>query len=75
MKKQNNEYGVNLLKILTTCEENGFTLLHCAAVGGSVDIVNALIKAVNEVNKHFEMDERINIDDTTYDGRSVLHLA
>lgn len=44
MKKQNNEYGVNLLKILTTCDENGFTLLYCAAEGGSVDIVNALIK-------------------------------
>lgn len=75
MKKKNNVYDLYLLKILTTRDNDGFSLLHCAAEGGSVDIVNALMKAVDEVNKHFEIDERINIDDTTYDGRSVLHFA
>lgn len=39
MIKQNIEYDVNLLKILTSRDEDGFTLLHCAAEGGSVDIV------------------------------------
>lgn len=75
MKKKNNLYDLNLLKILTTRDNNGFSLLHYAAEGGSVDIVKALIKVVDEVNEHSEMDERINIDNTTYDGRSVLHLA
>lgn len=75
MKRKNNVYDLNLLKILTTRDNDGFSLLHCAAEGGSVDIVKALIKVVREVNKHFEMEERINIDNTTYDGRSVLHLA
>lgn len=75
MKKKNNVYDLNLLKILTTRDNDGFSLLHCAAEGGSVDIVKALIKVVDDVNKHFEMDERINIDNTTFDGRSVLHLA
>lgn len=56
MKKINGEYDVNILKILTSRDKNGCTLLHCAAEGGSVDIVKAMIKAVDEVNKHFEMD-------------------
>ncbi|XP_052678992.1 putative ankyrin repeat protein RF_0381 isoform X2 [Crassostrea angulata] len=75
MKKQKNEYDVNLLKILTTRDENGFTLLHYAAEGGSVDIVKALIKAVDEANEHLEMEDRTNIDDTTHDGLTVLHIA
>lgn len=75
MKKKNEEYDVNLLKILTSRDEKGCTLLHCAAEGGSVDIVKMLIKAANEVNKHFEMEDKIDIDDVTYDGLSVLHIA
>lgn len=75
MKKENDEYDVNLLKILTSRDKDGFTLLHCAAEGGSVDIVKALIKAVNEANEHLEMEDRANIDDTTYDGLTVLHIA
>lgn len=75
MEKQNNEYDINRLKILTTRDKEGYTLLHCAAEGGSVDIFKALIEAMHEVNKYFEIKDRININDTTHDGLSVLHLA
>lgn len=72
MKKKNNVYDLNLFNILTTRDNDGFSLLHWAAEGGSVDIMKAMIKVVDEVNKHFEMDERSNIDYTTYDIASCL---
>lgn len=75
MKKKDCEYYVNLLKILTSRDKEGHTLLHCAAEGGSKDIVKALIKAMVEVDKHSEIKDKIKIDDTTYDGLSVLHIA
>lgn len=75
MKKKDGEYDVNLLKILTSRDKDGYTLLHCAAEGGSVDIFKALTKAMEEMNKCVEMKDKIKIDDTTYNGRSVLHLA
>lgn len=75
MKKKNDEYDVNLLKILTSRDKEGHTLLHCAAEGGSENIVTALIKAMDEANKHSKIKDKIKIDDTTYDGLSVLHIA
>lgn len=75
MKKKNNEYDVHLLKILSSRDEDGYTLLHCAAEGGSVDIFKALTKAMEEINMCVKMKDKIKIDDTTYNGRSVLHLA
>lgn len=75
MKKKNDEYDVNLLKILTSRDKDGYTLLLCAAEGGSVDIFKALTKAMEEINRFVKMKDKIKIDDTTYNGRSVLHLA
>lgn len=75
MKKINGEYDVNILKILMSRDKDGCTLLHCAAEGGSVDIAKALIQVVDEVNKHFEMEDKIDINDVTYDDLSVLHIA
>lgn len=54
-----------LHKILTSHDKDGYALLHCAAEGGSIDIFKALIDATDE----------IQIDDTTHDGRTVLHIA
>lgn len=55
----------NLQQILTSHEKNGYTLLHCAAVGGSVDIFEAIIKT----------GDKIKVHETTYDGLTVLHIA
>lgn len=54
-----------LQKILTSHDKDGYALLHCAAEGGSIDIFKALIDAT----------DKIQVDDTTYDGRTVLHIA
>lgn len=51
--------------ILTLHDKDGYNLLHCAAEGGSIDIFNALVNATNQ----------IKINDTTNDGRTVLHIA
>lgn len=55
----------NVLNILTLRYEDGSTLLHYAAEGGSVDIFQTLINTTDQ----------IKVDDTTCDGRTVLHLA
>lgn len=55
----------NVQKILTSCDKDGYTLLHCAAEGGSVDIFKELIHVTDQKR----------VDDTTYDGRTVLHIA
>lgn len=55
----------NLHKILKSHDKDGYALLHCAAEGGSIDIFKALIDATDE----------IQVDDTTHDGRTVLHIA
>eukprot|EP00105_Crassostrea_gigas_P018391 XP_011436502.1 PREDICTED: alpha-latroinsectotoxin-Lt1a [Crassostrea gigas] len=52
-------------RILTLHDKDGYNLLHCAAEGGSIDIFKALVSATNQ----------IKVDDTTYDGRTVLHIA
>lgn len=55
----------NLHKILTSHDKDGYALLHCAAEGGSIDIFKALIGAT----------DKIQVGDTTHDGRTVLHIA
>lgn len=55
----------NAQKILTSRDTDGYTLLHYAAEGGSICIFRALINAT----------DKIKVDDTTYDGRTVLHIA
>lgn len=55
----------NLQQIMTSHDKNGYTLLHCAAVGGSVKIFKAIINA----------GDHIKVDETTYDGLTVLHIA
>lgn len=50
---------------MTARDKDGYTLLHCAAAGGSKDIFNALKEATDQ----------IKIDDTTYGGHTVLHIA
>lgn len=75
LKKKNDYYDTNRLKILTSRDKDACTLFHCAAEGGSVDILKALIKAVNEVNKHVEKEDKIDIEDVTFDCLSVLHIA
>lgn len=55
----------NLQQILTSHDKNGYTLLHCAAVGGSLNIFDAFI---NEGG-------RMKVHETTYDGLTVLHIA
>lgn len=70
MKTKDSKFIDNLIKILTSRDKYGYTLLHCAAEGGSIDIIRAIIKSMNQVNETF----KIKIDDTTYDGRRVLHL-
>lgn len=71
MKTKDGKFIDNLIKILTSRDKYGYTLLHCAAEGGSIDIIRAIIKSMNQVNETF----KIKIDDTTYDDRRVLHLA
>lgn len=71
MKTKDGKFNDNLIKILTSRDKDGYTLLHCAAEGGSIDIIRAIIKSMNQVNETF----KIKIDDTTYDGRTVLHFA
>lgn len=75
LKKKNDYYDINRIKILTSRDKDACTLFHCAAEGGSVDILNALIKAVNEVNKHVKKEDKIYIEDVTFDCLSVLHIA
>lgn len=65
LKKSLSEQVENLKNILTSRDKNGYTLLHCTAEGGSVEIFKALINSTNQ----------IEVDDTTYDGRTVLHIA
>lgn len=55
----------NHRKLLTARDKDGYTLLHWAAAGGSKDIFKALKEATHE----------IKIDDTTYGGHTVLHIA
>lgn len=55
----------NVQNILTSCDKDGYTLLHCAAEGGCVEIFEELIRVT----------DKISVDDTTYDGRTVLHIA
>lgn len=55
----------NVQNILTSCDKDGYTLLHCAAEGGSVKIFEELIRVTDQ----------IRVDDKTYDGRTVLHIA
>lgn len=55
----------NVQNILTSCDKDGYTLLHCAAEGGSVKIFKELISVTDQ----------IRVVDTTYDGRTVLHIA
>lgn len=55
----------NVQNILTSCDKDGYTLLHCAAEGGSVKIFEELIRVTDQ----------IWVDDKTYDGRTVLHIA
>lgn len=55
----------NLHKILTSHDKDGYALLHCAAEGGSIDIFKALIGPT----------DKIQVGDTTHDGRTVLHIA
>lgn len=57
--------GANVQQILTSRDKNGYTLLHCAAVGGSLNIFKAIINAGDEIKVH----------ETTYDGLTVLHIA
>lgn len=60
-----------LLRILTSRDKDGHTLLHCAAEGGSKDIFNTIINA----SKSMKLTDLINVEDTTYGGETVLHLA
>lgn len=55
----------NLQQILTSHDKNGYTLLHCAAVGGSLDIFKAIIN----------VGDNIKVQETTFDGLTVLHIA
>lgn len=54
----------NLLRILTSRDKDGRTLLHSAAEGGCKDIFFAIL---NESNQR--------VDDPTHCGHTVLHLA
>lgn len=65
LKTSLGEQVENLKNILTSRDKNGYTLLHYTAEGGSVEIFKALINSTNQ----------IEVDDTTYDGRTVLHIA
>lgn len=60
-----------LLRILTSRDKDGHTLLHCAAEGGSKDIFNAIINA----SKLLKITDLINVEDTTFSGETVLHLV
>lgn len=62
LTKKENDY---LQQILTSHDKNGYTLLHYAAVGGSVDIFEAIIKSGDQIKVH----------ETTYGGLTVLHIA
>lgn len=64
-KKVLESKDINRLKLLTAHDKDGYTLLHCAAAGGSKDIFKALKEATR----------KIKIDDTTYGGHTVLHIA
>lgn len=64
-KRISEKEDVNLKQILISHDKNGYTLLHCAAVGGSVDIFEAIIKS----------GDQIKVDETTNDGLTVLHIA
>lgn len=55
----------NLKQILTSHDKSGYSLLHCAAVGGSLEIFKAIINAGDHIKVH----------ETTYDGLTVLHIA
>lgn len=57
--------GANLKKMLTSHDKSGYTLLHCAAVGGSLKIFKAIINAGDQIKVH----------ETTFDGLTVLHIA
>lgn len=65
----------NINKILTSRDKNGYTLLHCAAEGGSVRIFEALMKAIKEkqVIKAKYLNNYVGV--TTHCGKTVLHLA
>lgn len=54
----------NLLRILTSRDKDGRTLLHSAAEGGCKDIFLAILNASNQ-----------RVDDLTHCGHTVLHLA
>lgn len=64
-KKVLESKNINRIKLLTAHDRDGYTLLHCAAAGGSKDIFKSLKEAAHE----------IKIDDTTYGGHTVLHIA
>lgn len=64
-KKVLESKNINRIKLLTAHDRDGYTLLHCAAAGGSKDIFKSLKEAAHE----------IKIDDTTYGGHTVLHFA
>lgn len=55
----------NLKQILTSHDKSGYSLLHCAAVGGSLKIFKAI----------FNAGDHIKVHETTYDGLTVLHIA
>lgn len=65
----------NINRILTSRDKNGYTLLHCAAEGGSTKIFEALMTAIKEkqVMKAKYFNKYVGV--TTHCGETVLHLA
>ena len=54
-----------LLRMIAAPDNNGCSLLHYAAGGGSKDIIETLLQNCTE----------LNIDDTDHSGHTLLHIA
>lgn len=68
-------YDKNLDQVLISRDKDGHNLLHCAAEGGSTNILKALMNAIKEKMVMNIKDIESYIGVTTYSGETVLHLA